>query len=390
MKIHDGVKVLLENKTYLKFIQGFEKYISEYAFTLYTIGKYERVYLIEDYAIEFIYVSNDSSGGVILEEIFNTSEADLNIKKFLQKDWYLVQYLPFYGDLGESNPFIRSRFEYVNQNLPQLNIQERYDRWNGKSVPYLVFELTENQKTGYAICRTSAKQTSKKVLDIGSKLLDACTVAKYFSVNTGDEYISASSGNYHFILDKTFQQIMLDRLTSKSDISWRKKNLGGGKLGLEEKGMTFFWINAYIKKSQEYFDGTVIKDLINGRYIDIDKYEYVIPENRWKSEQLVYELVKQLYPKYSVYYQYRPEYLKTENGQLSYDVFIAKKHVAIEYQGKQHFEPVEIFGGIEAFEKQKKRDELKKKLSMQNSVKLVYINYWEDITSELLIERIEN
>lgn len=89
-------------------------------------------------------------------------------------------------------------------------------------------------------------------------------------------------------------------------------------------------------------------------------------------------------------YQYRPEYLKTENSQLSYDVFIAKKRVAIEYQGKQHFEPVEIFGGIEAFEKQKKRDELKKELSMQNDVKLVYVNYWEDITSELLKERIEN
>lgn len=74
--------------------------------------------------------------------------------------------MPFYGDLGESNPFIKSRFEYVNGNLPQLKIQERYDQWDGKPVPYLVFELTENQKTGYAVCRTSAKQTPKKVLDI--------------------------------------------------------------------------------------------------------------------------------------------------------------------------------------------------------------------------------
>lgn len=95
---------MFENKTYSNFIQSFEKHISEYDFTIYTIGKYERVYLIEDYAIEFIYVSNDSNGGLILEEIFNTSEVDLNIKKFLQKDWYLVQFLPFYGDLG--NPVL--------------------------------------------------------------------------------------------------------------------------------------------------------------------------------------------------------------------------------------------------------------------------------------------
>lgn len=58
--------------------------------------------------------------------------------------------------------------------------------------------------------------------------------------------------------------------------------------------------------------------------------------------------------------------------------------MAIEYQGKQHFEPVEIFGGKDNFEKQKKRDVLKKKLSDENGIKLVYINYWEDITAELI------
>ena len=63
--------------------------------------------------------------------------------------------------------------------------------------------------------------------------------------------------------------------------------------------------------------------------------------------------------------------------------------VAIEYQGKQHFEPVDIFGGQESFERQKTRDALKRKLSEENGVKLVYINYWDDITPELIKERIE-
>ena len=63
--------------------------------------------------------------------------------------------------------------------------------------------------------------------------------------------------------------------------------------------------------------------------------------------------------------------------------------MAIEYQGKQHFEPIEIFGGIEAFEEQQKRDKLKRDLSDQNGIKLVYINYWEDITSALILERVE-
>lgn len=63
--------------------------------------------------------------------------------------------------------------------------------------------------------------------------------------------------------------------------------------------------------------------------------------------------------------------------------------VAIEYQGKQHFEPVEIIGGKDSLEKQKERDSLKRKLSEENGVKLVYINYWDDITPDLIKERIE-
>lgn len=268
-------------------------------------------------------------------------------------------------------------------------MQERYDVWEGKPVPYLVFELKENNKIGYAVCKTNAKQTIRKVLDIGSDILYACINARSIISIKENEYISSFGLKYNFILDKTICKIMEERLSSKDEISWRKKNLGYAKVGLEEKGLSFFWINAYIKASLEYFDGTVIQDIKNGRYVDIDRYEYVIPENKWKSEQLVYELTKQLFPKCVVFYQYRPEYLKMGRSQLSYDIFISKKRVAIEYQGKQHFEPIEIFGGIEAFEEQQKRDKLKRDLSDQNGIKLVYINYWEDITSALILERVE-
>ena len=73
---------------------------------------------------------------------------------------------------------------------------------------------------------------------------------------------------------------------------------------------------------------------------------------------------------------------------MSYDIFISRLNVAIEYQGKQHFEPVNFFGGKSSFEKLKIRDKEKAALSSKNGIKLVYINYWEDITPELIIERV--
>ena len=73
---------------------------------------------------------------------------------------------------------------------------------------------------------------------------------------------------------------------------------------------------------------------------------------------------------------------------MSYDVFVYGENIAFEYQGKQHFEPVEYFGGEEHFEEQRKRDDLKFKLSEENGIVLIYVNYWEDITPNLIKEKV--
>ncbi len=369
----------------------FEKYISEYSFSKYVIGYQEVVYLIEDSAIEYFSVHKENCGRIVIEEIFNEGILELKLKKFeIQPEGAVLQFFPYLGGLGVSNPYMKSQFDKVNILLPELKIKERFNNWPGFSVPYLVFELTDEGKKGYAICKTNAKQTIKKVIDIGSDLLFACVSAPDFDLiyeKYGQKYVKCGS-KYFFMIDRNMKDIMICRL--KTDTScWRKKNLGGGKIGLEEKGMKYCWINVRIKYSQEFFEGEIIDNLKDGVYDDVDRYEYVLPENKWKSEQLVYEIVKQLYPKANVWYQFRPDFLKTDKGQLSYDVFIGKMRVAIEYQGRQHFEPVELFGGREGFEKQKERDNLKSKLSEKNGVKLIYINYWEDITPKLIKERIE-
>lgn len=49
----------------------------------------------------------------------------------------------------------------------------------------------------------------------------------------------------------------------------------------------------------------------------------------------------------------------------------------IEYQGKQHYEPIEFFGGIKAFKKQKKRDAMKKEYALKNNIQLIEIPYTE-------------
>lgn len=85
----------------------------------------------------------------------------------------------------------------------------------------------------------------------------------------------------------------------------------------------------------------------------------------------------------------RPFFLRSSaDGQMSYDVFISEINVAIEYQGEQPFKPIDYFGEEESFKKQVQRDREKIALSVMNGVKIVFINYDEIITRELIKDRV--
>lgn len=104
----------------------------------------------------------------------------------------------------------------------------------------------------------------------------------------------------------------------------------------------------------------------------------------WVSETLLYHLVKKLYPKQTIYFHYRPDFL---DG-LELDIFIKEKNIAIEYQGRQHFEPIEFFGGKESFIKQQKNDNKKLNICKSLKIPLIYFDYKDDLSEELVQKRL--
>jgi len=58
---------------------------------------------------------------------------------------------------------------------------------------------------------------------------------------------------------------------------------------------------------------------------------------------------------------------------LPFDFYLPKYNTCIEFNGKQHYEPVSIFGGEEVFKNQQERDEIKKEYCKQNNIPLVII-----------------
>lgn len=77
-------------------------------------------------------------------------------------------------------------------------------------------------------------------------------------------------------------------------------------------------------------------------------------------------------------------------GLLRFDFFVKLKsgeNVLIECQGKQHFEPVKYYGGMEYFNKLQIHDMLKKNFAKNNNYRLIEIDYkavlYEDIEKVL-------
>ena len=113
-----------------------------------------------------------------------------------------------------------------------------------------------------------------------------------------------------------------------------------------------------------------------------EKLGYGKSIGRWKREEELYSLIKKIYPKSNIIYQYRPNFLYNSitNGQQSLDIYIQDLNIGVEYQGKQHYEPVEIFGGEEGFLETLRRDKEKYELCKNNGIKIAYIKYNEKFT----------
>lgn len=63
---------------------------------------------------------------------------------------------------------------------------------------------------------------------------------------------------------------------------------------------------------------------------------------------------------------------------LPFDFYIPELNLLIEYDGIQHFKPIEYFGGEEGLAEQQRNDEIKNKYCYDNNITLLRIKYSDD------------
>jgi len=70
---------------------------------------------------------------------------------------------------------------------------------------------------------------------------------------------------------------------------------------------------------------------------------------------------------------------------LPFDFYLPSENLCIEFDGVQHFESLEFFGGEIALEKQKYNDLIKDKYCLDNKISLIRIPYYEENNIENII-----
>lgn len=86
--------------------------------------------------------------------------------------------------------------------------------------------------------------------------------------------------------------------------------------------------------------------------------------------------IKEILDKNNIKYETQFSFKECKNiNSLLFDFYLPYYNLCIEYNGEQHYKPVEYFGGKDEFEIQKKRDNIKRKFCRENHITLLEISY---------------
>ena len=106
---------------------------------------------------------------------------------------------------------------------------------------------------------------------------------------------------------------------------------------------------------------------------------------QWTQENQLFSILKAMYPNEKVIQHYRPQMLEG----LELDIFVKGLNLGIEYQGIQHYQPMEHLGGVRALEKTMERDLKKKALCEELGITLVYFHYDEVLSVDGVHQRVK-
>lgn len=199
--------------------------------------------------------------------------------------------------------------------------------------------------------------------------------------------------NYNFIIENLF----IDNIINIDINDLLEINISG-RYCLEEYGRDLQIANEKYKNKlqQEFNISDEFKTNFNKKFItrlkEIEKYirnsKGFKDVGSYYKEIQVLNYFKESLPQYKIVAQHSPKWL----GRQRFDVYIKELNIAIEYNGKQHYEEISFFGGLGSLEQNKLRDSEKYRKCVENNCQIFIVRYDEDLYARLseILREIEN
>lgn len=156
----------------------------------------------------------------------------------------------------------------------------------------------------------------------------------------------------------------------------------------------------YIKRSNEVHNNKYDYSLVE--YVHAHKKVTIICSDHGEFEQLAYihvggsgcptcksskgeREISILLDGLGIKYDFQKKFEGCEyKSDLLFDFYIEELNLCLEYNGIQHYKPIDYFGGVDGFDLSKKRDEIKKEYCKSHKINLGIITYRDDIKQKLL------
>lgn len=113
------------------------------------------------------------------------------------------------------------------------------------------------------------------------------------------------------------------------------------------------------------------------------------PNCRLKSQTELFEKLRKVFKSEEILFEVGNRVIPWLEGQR-FDIYFPKYNIAVEYNGKQHYVPVEHFGGTLGLQRTQERDELKRQKCKNNNCSLFEVKYdYTDKDFEQLVNNIQ-
>lgn len=194
---------------------------------------------------------------------------------------------------------------------------------------------------------------------------DLESVINGFSKNELEKFMNYDFINQNIDTSKINKEILSDIFSMSDSLKWNQVSQNCLKIGLSEK---------VVKQYYKLLKNNVRK--LENELRNIKGFRAV---GTLYNENLIFRRLKEEFFNLSIISQYSPDWL----GSQRFDIYIKEYNIAIEYNGIQHYQPVEYFGGKKGFEATQKRDMVKRKKCKLNNCFILEIKYDENLDDVL-------